>query len=86
MRLRVCHPMNTGGTTWLRESELVFRSKRPYVVLGSVGKHRELPDVLIPLNPKMLKHDRDGKIYRYEGEISDPAASSPASPRRTALD
>ena len=27
-QLRVCHPINSGGTTWLRESDLVFVHKR----------------------------------------------------------
>ena len=34
-RLHVFHPINTGGTTWLRESGLVFKDKRPYVVRES---------------------------------------------------
>lgn len=66
-RFHVLHAMNTAGTTWLRESDLVFIEKRPYAVIAT---DRE---VLIELNPKMLKHDRpDDPLYRYEGEIQDP--------------
>jgi hypothetical protein len=66
-RYHVFHPMNTAGTTWLRESDLVFIKKRPYAVIET---DRE---VLIELNPKMLKHDRQaGDVYRYEGELQDP--------------
>ena len=69
-RFHVFHPMNTAGTTWLRESDLVFIQKRPYAVIAT---DRE---VLIVLNPKMLKHDRpDDPVYRYEGEIQDPRSS-----------
>ena len=45
-KLRVLHPMNSAGTTWLRESDLVFVGKRPFAVV--------MPDVWIPLNRKML--------------------------------
>jgi hypothetical protein len=66
-RLHVFFPMNSHGTTWLRESDLVFIKKRPYAVIET---DRE---VLIELNPKMLKHDRpNDPNYRYEGEIRDP--------------
>lgn len=66
-RLHVLHAMNTAGTTWLRESDLVFIQKKPYAVITT---DRE---VLIELNPKMLKHDLpDDSAYRYEGEIQDP--------------
>jgi len=69
-RFHVFHPMNTDGTTWLRESDLVFIRKRPYAVIAT---DRE---VLVELNPKMLKHDpHAGTIYRYEGEIKDPRTS-----------
>ncbi len=69
-RFHVFHPMNTAGTTWLRESDLVFIEKRPYAIIAT---DRE---VLIELNPKMLKHDRpDDLVYRYEGEIQDPRSS-----------
>jgi len=64
-KLRVLHPMNSSGTTWLRESELVFVGKRPFAAVQ--------PDVWIPLNKKMLKHDRGAPVYRYEGEVRDPA-------------
>lgn len=66
-RFHVFHAINTAGTTWLRESDLVFIEKRPYAVI------RTDREVLIELNPKMLKHDRpDDPVYRYEGEIEDP--------------
>jgi hypothetical protein len=66
-RLHVLHAMNTAGTTWLRESDLVFIQKKPYAVITT---DRE---VLIELNPVMLKHDLpDDSAYRYEGEIADP--------------
>ena len=28
--LKVCHPTNTAGTTWLRESDLVFVKRSAY--------------------------------------------------------
>jgi len=65
MAKKVLYPMNSGGTVWLRESELKFAGKRPFAVVT--------PDVWIPLNRKMLKHDRRAPVYRYEGEIRDPA-------------
>ena len=66
-RFHVFHSINTAGTTWLRESDLVFIEKRPYAVITT---DRE---VLIELNPKMLKQERpDQPVYRYEGEIEDP--------------
>ena len=69
-RFHVFHPMNTAGTTWLRESDLIFIKRRPYAVIAT---DREL---LVELNPRMLKHDRqDHEIYRYEGEIQDPRSS-----------
>jgi hypothetical protein len=69
-RFHVLHTMNTSGTTWLRESDLVFIQKRPYAVITT---DRE---VLVELNPKMLKHDReDDPVYRYEGELQDPRTS-----------
>jgi hypothetical protein len=71
-KLRVLHPMNSAGTTWLRESELVFVGKRPFAVV--------MPDVWIPLNRKMLKHDRRAPVYRYEGEVRDPASTQPRQP------
>jgi hypothetical protein len=68
-RLHVFHPINTGGTTWLRESGLVFKDKRPYAVLNGGDQ----PEVLIELNRKLLSHDQPGDtVYRYEGEIEDP--------------
>jgi hypothetical protein len=68
-RLHVFHAINTGGTTWLTESDLVFKDKTPYAVLNS----RDEPEVMIELNRKLLSHDQPGDtVYRYEGEIEDP--------------
>jgi hypothetical protein len=68
-RLHVYHPINTAGTTWLTESELVFKDKRPYAVLNGGDE----PEVLIELNRKLLSHDSPADtVYRYEGEIEDP--------------
>lgn len=74
-QFRVCHPINTHGTTWLRESDLVFVKRRPYAVLSwSHDQQGDHPDLWLELNPKMLKHDRSaGPVYRYEGELEDPA-------------
>jgi hypothetical protein len=74
--LRVCHPMNSAGTTWLKESGLVFMNRRPYAVLSwSQGEHGEVSALLCELNRKLLKHDSSaGPVYRYEGEIEDPSA------------
>jgi hypothetical protein len=71
---RVYHPINTGGTTWLRESDLVFVQKRPYAVLSWSHTDRgDVPEKFCELNRKLLKHDRpDDLFYRYEGEIKDP--------------
>ena len=70
--LHVFHPINTRGTTWLKESDLVFKNKRPYAVLNGGDE----PEVLIELNRKLLSHDRpDDPVYRYEGEITDPRKS-----------
>ncbi len=70
----VVHPINTHGTTWLRESDLVFLEHRPYAVLSwSHDERGDHPVQWCELNPKMLKHDRTaGPVYRYEGEIEDP--------------
>ena len=66
--LYVFHPINTRGTTWLRQSGLVFKNKRPYAVLT-----KDRGEVLVELNRKLLTHDRpNDTIYRYEGEIEDP--------------
>jgi hypothetical protein len=72
--LRVCHPINTRGTTWLRESDLVFLNRRPYAVLSwSEGEHGEVSAVFCELRRGLLKHDPGaGPVYRYEGEIRDP--------------
>ena len=72
---RVFHPVNSNGTTWLRESDLVFLKHKPYAIFSwqkdAEGEH---PQTWIELNPKMLKHERtDGPVYRYEGEVQDPA-------------
>ena len=67
--LHVFHPMNSGGTTWLKESDLVFKDKRPYAVLNGGDE----PEILIELNTKLLSHDRpEDTVYRYEGELEDP--------------
>jgi hypothetical protein len=72
-RYRVCHAVNTNGTTWLRESDLVFLNKKPIVVFSwAKGADGEAPEVWRELNPKLLKHDRAAGPYRYEGEIPDP--------------
>ena len=69
----VCHPVNTDGTTWLRESDLVFVKKTPYAVLS--WTHGE-PEVYIELKPKLLHHDRGNSAdWRYEGEVADPTLS-----------
>jgi hypothetical protein len=75
-KAHVLHPINTDGTTWLRESDLVFINKEPYAVLSWHGDHKDVPDQFIPLNPKQLRHDHgDPSHYRYEGEIIDPATA-----------
>jgi len=73
---RVYHPINSGGTTWLRESDLVFVHKRSYAVLSWSHTDRgDVPEMYCELNRKLLKHDRpDDLFYRYEGEIRDRAA------------
>src|ERR1700694_1867465 len=51
-QFRVCHPINTAGTTWLRESDLVFLHKRPYAVLSwSHTDHGDVPEMYCELNP-----------------------------------
>ena len=73
-KAHVLHPMNSGGTTWLKESDLVFVNKEPYAVLSWHGNGKDIPDQYIPLNPKLLHHDHGDKArYRYDGEIIDPA-------------
>lgn len=75
-RAHVFHPVNSGGTTWLRESDLVFINKEPYAVFGWHGQRREIPDQCIPLNRKLLHHDhRNPAQYRYEDELKDPSTS-----------
>lgn len=67
--LHVFHAINTRGTTWLKESALVFKNNRPYAVLNGGDE----PEVLIELNRKLLSHDRpEDTVYRYEGELQDP--------------
>jgi len=72
---KVCLPVNSGGTTWLCESDLVFLKHKPYAVFSwSQDKSGEQPAKWCELNPKMLKHDPNaGAMYRYEGEVPDPA-------------
>ena len=69
----VCHAMNTGGTTWLKDSDLVFVQKRPYAILSwSNG----VPDTYVELKPKLLHHDHGNSLdWRYDGEIDDPSSS-----------
>jgi hypothetical protein len=73
--LKVCHPTNTAGTTWLRESDLVFVKNQAYAVFH--WEHRQdgdIPDQYVELDPEKLKHDtRAAEIYRYEGELPDMA-------------
>ncbi|MBV8031247.1 MAG: hypothetical protein JO035_07035 [Betaproteobacteria bacterium] len=73
---RVFHPINSHGTTWLRESDLVFVQDRPYAILSwSHDARGDHPNTWCELNPVMLKHERtDGPVYRYEGELQDPAS------------
>jgi len=76
----VIHPVNTEGTTWLRESDLVFVNKRPYAVLKwAHGERGDVPEVYIELKPKLLKHEPHDPAYRYEAEVPDPTSS----PRRS---
>jgi hypothetical protein len=72
--LRVCHPVNTQGTVWLRESDLVFVKEQPYAVFHwEHGKAGDLPDQYVELDPKRLTRDRQGdQTYRYEGELQAP--------------
>ena len=70
----VCHPTNTDGTTWLRESDLVFdEEKHPYAVFKW---HHEaagdVPEVYVELKPALLAHDGQDPHYRYDGELPDP--------------
>lgn len=75
-KAHVVLPINTDGTTWLRESDLVFINKEPYAVLGWHGERKDIPDQFIPLNRRLLHHDhRDPVHYRYEGEVQDPLSS-----------
>lgn len=79
-KYRVCHPTNTEGTTWLRESDLVFVKEQPYAVFQwSRGSEGEVPEVYIELKPTLLAHDGQDTHYRYDGELPDPTA-----PRRNA--
>jgi hypothetical protein len=75
----VLYPMNSAGTTWLRDSDLVFVKNRPYAVLS--WKHEEqgeVPEVYIELKPKLLKHDQaDRSVWRYDGEVPDPTSPRP---------
>jgi hypothetical protein len=71
---RVCYPVNTDGTTWLCESDLVFVKKRPYAVLSwSKTEEGTVPEQWLPLDRRLLKHDRaEDPVFRYEGEIHEP--------------
>jgi hypothetical protein len=73
-KYRVCYPLNTGGSTWLCESDLVFVRKQPYAVLHwTRDENGETPDAWLPLNRRLLKHDRaEDPVFRYEGELVDP--------------
>lgn len=72
-KYRVCHSINTDGTTWLRESDLVFVKEQPYAVLKwSHGSQGDVPEVYIELKPKLLTHEGEQPNYRYEGEVPDP--------------
>ena len=72
----VLHPMNSDGTTWLKESDLVFLNKEPYAVLSWHGERKDIPDQYIPLNRKLLHQDRTHHgLYRYDGELDDPATA-----------
>lgn len=77
----VFYPMNSSGTTWLRDSELVFVKSTPYAVLSwKRDGQGEVPEVYIELKPKLLEHERPGSpVWRYTGEVPDPT-----SPRRPA--
>jgi hypothetical protein len=75
-KLRVCHPLNTGGNTWLRESDLVFVKDRPYAVLQwSHDQSGDVPDVYLELKTEALKRDAPDGVYRYEVELDDPVQS-----------
>jgi hypothetical protein len=79
-KAHVLHPVNTNGTTWLRESDLVFINKEPYAVFGWHGQRKDIPDQFIPLNRKLLHHDQgDSTLYRYEGELTDPQSAQKLS-------
>ncbi len=74
-QFRVFHPIVSHGSTWLRESDLVFLKDKAYAVLSwSHDAGGEHPQSWCELNLRMLHHDRDaGAVYRYEGELQDPA-------------
>jgi hypothetical protein len=74
----VC-PINSAGTTWLKDSDLVFVKNKPYAVLSwSKGEQGAIPEVYIELKPKLLEHDRvDSALWRYQGEIADPTSPRP---------
>ena len=79
-KCRVCHPTNTDGTTWLRESDLVFVKEQPFAVFQwSHGSEGDVPEVYIELKPALLAHDGDARHYRYDAELPDPTR-----PRRPA--
>ena len=78
-QFKVCYPVDSHGTTWLCESDLVFVKKRPYAVLSwSHGKDGDVPDVWMPLDRRLLKHDRaEDPVFRYEGQVSEKRKSAP---------
>jgi hypothetical protein len=65
--------VNTQGTVWLRESDLVFIQEQPYAVFHwEHGKSGDVPDQYVKLDPARLKMDGQASTYRYEGELSAP--------------
>jgi hypothetical protein len=80
-RLRVTHPVNSDGTTWLKDSDLLFVNKRPVAVFSwRHGAKGDIPEVSFKLNRKLLS--RAGAYYRYEGALPDPR-SLPKAPERS---
>jgi hypothetical protein len=70
---RVCHPVNTKGTTWLRESDLVFVKDRPYAVLHwSHEQTGDVPDSWLELKSEGLKRDSANGVYRYDIPLDEP--------------
>ena len=70
---RVCHPVTTGGNTWLRESDLVFVQERPYAVLHwSHEQAGDVPDIWLELKSEALKRDAPDGVYRYDVPLDEP--------------